>query len=59
MYAEPAYQPQTQVTVAPSVPRDVCYTDGCYQLQGVGVTVAYSWVWVPAAPAPPPGPPSR
>src|SRR5229473_2897645 len=26
----PAYQPETQVTVAPSVQRDVCYNTGCY-----------------------------
>jgi len=32
----PAYQPQTQVSVAP-----VCYASGCYRLQGDGVTVAY------------------
>jgi hypothetical protein len=55
----PAYQPQTQLSVAPSVQQDVCYPSGCYHLQGDGVTVAYSWIWVPAAPAPPPAPPSR
>ncbi len=44
----PAYQPQTQVSVAPSVQRQVCYTSGCYHLQGDGMTVAYSWIWVPA-----------
>lgn len=55
----PAYQPQTQVYVAPSVQREVCYVGGCYRLQGDGVTVTYQWVWVPAAPAPPQGPPSR
>ncbi len=53
----PAYQPQAQVYVAPSIQREVCYTGGCYHLQGDGVTVAYSWVWVPAVPAAPPGPP--
>jgi hypothetical protein len=57
--AAPAYQPQTQVSVAPSVQRDVCHPGGCYHLQGDGVTVAYSWVWVPAAPAAPPAPPGR
>jgi hypothetical protein len=56
VYAEPAYQPQTQLAVTPSVQRDVCYSTGCYHLQGDGVSVPYSWVWVPAAP---PGPPSR
>jgi len=56
VYAEPAYQPQTQVAVSPSVQRDVCYSTGCYHLQGDGVSVPYSWVWVPAAP---PGPPSQ
>ncbi|HEV2055989.1 MAG TPA: hypothetical protein VGV06_12590, partial [Methylomirabilota bacterium] len=55
----PAYQPQTQMYLAPSVQPDVCYVGGCYRLQGDGVTVAYQWVWVPAAPPPPPGPPSR
>lgn len=55
----PAYQPQTQVYVAPSVQRDACYVGGCYRLYGDGVTTAYQWVWLPAAPAPPPGPPSR
>ena len=55
----PAYLPQTQVYVAPSVQREVCYANGCYHLHGDGVTVAYSWIWVPAAPAPPAGPPSR
>jgi hypothetical protein len=55
----PAYEYQTQVPAAPSIQRDVCYTGGCYHLQGDGVTVAYVWVWVPAAPAAPPAPPSR
>ena len=58
----PVYQQQTQVPVAPSVQRQVCYTSGCYYLQGDGVTVAYSWIWVPAAPAAPPAtsaPPGR
>jgi hypothetical protein len=53
------YEPQTQVPVAPSIEREVCYTGGCYHLQGDGVTVAYVWIWVPAAPAAPPAPPSR
>jgi hypothetical protein len=52
----PVYQQQTQVSVAPSIQREVCYPSGCYHLQGDGVTVAYSWVWVPAAPAGPPAP---
>jgi hypothetical protein len=55
----PVYQPQTQVSVAPSIQREVCYTGGCYHLQGDGVTVAYSWIWVPAAPAPPLAPARR
>jgi len=57
--ARPTQRVPDRVRLAPSVQRDVCYTDGCDHLQGDGVTVAYSWVWVPAAPAPPPGPPSR
>ncbi len=57
-YSEPVYQPQTQLSVAPSVQREVCYIGGCYRLRGDGVTVPYQWVWVPAVPAPPPGPPS-
>jgi hypothetical protein len=55
----PVYESQTQVPVAPSIQREVCYTSGCYHLQGDGVTVAYVWIWVPAAPAAPPAPPSR
>jgi hypothetical protein len=58
----PVYQPQTQVSVAPAIQTQVCYTGGCYYLQGDGVTVAYSWIWVPTAPAAPPtspGPPGR
>ena len=45
--------------MAPSIQREVCYTGGCYHLQGDGVTVAYSWVWVPTAPAGPPAPPAH
>jgi hypothetical protein len=56
---EPAYQPQAGAYVAPSVQREACYPNGCYHLQGDGVTVAYSWIWVPAVPAPPTAPPSR
>jgi hypothetical protein len=59
VYPDPVYQPQTQVSVAPSVQREVCYPGGCYYLQGDGVTVAYAWIWVPAVPAAPPVPPSR
>ena len=55
----PVYESQTQVPVAPSIQREVCYTSGCYHLRGDGVTVAYVWIWVPAAPAAPPAPPSR
>jgi len=36
--AAPVYQPQTQLSVAPSFQREVCYTGGCYHLQGDGVT---------------------
>ena len=55
----PAYQPQTQISVALPIQREICYPSGCYYLQGDGVTAAYSWMWVPAAPAGPPAPPSR
>src|SRR5229473_733525 len=55
--SSPAYQPQTQVYLAPSVQREACYVGGCYHLHGDGVTAAYQWVWVPSAPPPPPGPP--
>src|SRR5713226_6751330 len=54
----PAYQPQPQLSVAPSVQREVCYVAGCYRLQGDGVTVAYRWVWIPTVPEPPPAPPT-
>jgi hypothetical protein len=40
-----------QLSVAPLVQREVCYTGGCYHLQGDGVTVAYSWVRVEEAKA--------
>jgi hypothetical protein len=60
-YSAPVYAPAPsyapQVSAAPSVQREVCYTGGCYRLQGDGVTVAYQWVWYPAVPPPPPGPP--
>jgi hypothetical protein len=61
-YPYPLYAPppayQAPVYAAPSVTREVCYTGGCYHLQGDGVTVPYRWVWEPAVPtAPPPGPP--
>ena len=55
----PVYQEQTQVTIAPSVQREVCYVGGCYHLQGDGVTVAYQWIWMPTPPVPPAGPPSQ
>ena len=60
-YPYPVYAPgptyQAPVYAAPSIRRQVCYTGGCYHLQGDGVTVPYQWIWVPAVPAPPPGPP--
>src|SRR5260370_26855824 len=51
VYSEPVYQPQ--VSVAPSVQREVCYVGGCYRLQGDGVTIPYQWILVPSAPPPP------
>jgi len=59
VYAAPAYAP-APVFEAPvsSAPPVVCYSGGCYHLQGNGVSVPYQWVWVPAVPAPPPAPPS-
>ncbi len=42
---------------APQIQRQVCYTTGCYFLQGDGYPVPYQWVWVPnqvpTAPPPP------
>ena len=46
-------------TVAAAVRRDVCYAEGCYHLQGDGVTVPYQWIWIPTAPPPPSGPPAQ
>jgi hypothetical protein len=46
-------------SVAAAVRRDVCYAEGCYHLQGDGVTVPYQWIWIPAAPPAPPGPPAQ
>ena len=57
-YSDPVYQPQTQLSVAPSIQREVCYVGGCYRLQGDGVTVAYRWIWIPTVPSPPPAPPA-
>src|SRR5216683_1580429 len=57
-YSEPIYQPQPQLSVAPSIQREVCYVGGCYRLQGDGVTVAYRWIWIPTVPSPPPAPPA-
>ena len=57
--APPVYQQQSQLTLSPSIQRDVCYVGGCYHLEGDGVTVAYQWIWVPIPPAPPPAPPSQ
>jgi len=61
-YPEPVYVPapayQPQLSVAPSIQREVCYVGGCYRLQGDGVTVAYRWVWIPTVPEPPPAPPT-
>ena len=57
-YPDPVYQPQTQLLVAPSVQREVCYVGGCYRLQGDGVTIAYRWIWIPTVPNPPPPPPT-
>jgi hypothetical protein len=59
VYSGAVYQSQAQVSVAPSVQREVCYVGGCYRLQGDGVSVPYQWAWVPVVPAPPPGPPGR
>jgi hypothetical protein len=65
-YDTPAYDPTpasvyatSPVYAAPSIQRQVCYSGGCYYLQGDGVNVAYQWVWVPTAPAAPPGPPTN
>ena len=55
-YAYPAHPPVYQE--APAVQRDVCYIEGCYHLEGDGVTTAYRWIWIPSAPPPPPAPPT-
>jgi hypothetical protein len=49
----PTVQSQSQLDVGPSIPREACYVNGCYRLQGDGVTAAYQWIWVPAPPPPP------
>jgi hypothetical protein len=51
----PALQPRTE-TVLSTVQREACSPEGCYRLQGDGVTVPYQWAWVPAPPPPPPPP---
>ena len=56
----PTYAPPAAAAAPPaaaSVQREVCYTGGCYRLQGDGVTTAYQWIWYPAVPPPPSGPP--
>lgn len=56
-YMYPAYPPPVYEQAPPAVQRDVCYVEGCYHLEGDGVTSAYQWIWIPSAPAPPPPPP--
>lgn len=52
----PAYQPQ--VYLAPPVESEICYTGGCYRIQGDGVSAPFQWVWIPTVPEPPPAPPT-
>lgn len=52
----PAYQPP--VHLAPPVESEICYTGGCYRLQGDGVSAPFQWVWIPTVPEPPPAPPT-
>ena len=54
----PAYQPQTQVYLAPPAQSELCYVGGCYRLQGDGVSAAFRWVWIPTVPEGPPAPPT-
>jgi hypothetical protein len=54
----PYYQQQPQLYMAPPVPSEMCYTGGCYRLQGDGVSIPFRWVWIPAAPEGPPAPPA-
>lgn len=54
----PGYDSGMQMDVAPATPQEICYPNGCYRLQGDGVTTAYRWLWVPAPPPPPPPPPA-
>lgn len=59
-YPDPAYSTTIyapEPTAAP-VQRNVCYAEGCYHLQGDGVSSAYQWIWVPSAPPPPSTPPT-
>jgi len=67
-YPYPAYAPplymnspsyQSQLSLSPPAPREVCYVGGCYHLEGDGMTTAYRWVWVPNVPAAPPDVPAR
>lgn len=59
VYPAPIYVPSPtvqsipQLDVTPSIPREACFTGGCYRLQGDGFEVAYQWIWVPAPPPPP------
>ena len=55
-YSTTVYAPEP---TAAAVQRNVCYAEGCYHLQGDGVTIPYQWIWVPSAPPPPPAPPTR
>jgi hypothetical protein len=54
----PSYQPQPQVYLAPPAHSEMCYTSGCYRLQGDGLSAPFRWAWIPTVPEPPPAPPT-
>jgi hypothetical protein len=56
-YTYPVYPPPVYEQTPPDVQRDVCFVEGCYHLEGDGVTAAYQWIWIPSPPVPPPAPP--
>jgi hypothetical protein len=56
-YGYPVYPPPIYEQAPPAVQRDVCFVEGCYHLEGDGVTTAYRWIWIQSPPPPPTAPP--